>query len=252
MKVKVRCGRVRRHVEEDGPGDEADGENLGIVKFGPEGAAELVAHHGPPDRRRRRCATGRRGPSREFAQARPLHAIGTRGFPWIEIDFPEDYQRAVRDDPAAIDGDADDATSTRRCRCVAPVAHVDAGASLPTALRFVMVPVRPAPSDARQDVASSHERCRASSRSAAAPVCPTCCAACVRCSAARRADDTDAGARSPRRDRRDLGRWRKLGKLRAEFNMIPPGDIRNCLAALSDNHSLSPTSSSTGSAPATA
>jgi uncharacterized cofD-like protein len=28
------------------------------------------------------------------------------------------------------------------------------------------------------------------------------------------------------------------GKLRAQFNMIPPGDIRNCLAALSDNHAL--------------
>src|SRR5947207_11488931 len=28
------------------------------------------------------------------------------------------------------------------------------------------------------------------------------------------------------------------GKLRTEFNMIPPGDIRNCLAALSDNHAL--------------
>jgi len=28
------------------------------------------------------------------------------------------------------------------------------------------------------------------------------------------------------------------GRLRAEFNMIPPGDIRNCLAALSDNHGL--------------
>lgn len=28
------------------------------------------------------------------------------------------------------------------------------------------------------------------------------------------------------------------GRLRAEFNVIPPGDIRNCLAALSDNHAL--------------
>ncbi len=28
------------------------------------------------------------------------------------------------------------------------------------------------------------------------------------------------------------------GKLRAEFNIIPPGDIRNCLAAMSDNHAL--------------
>ena len=28
------------------------------------------------------------------------------------------------------------------------------------------------------------------------------------------------------------------GRLRAEFNVIPPGDIRNCLAALSDNESI--------------
>jgi uncharacterized cofD-like protein len=28
------------------------------------------------------------------------------------------------------------------------------------------------------------------------------------------------------------------GKLRAQFNIVPPGDIRNCLAALSDNHAL--------------
>lgn len=28
------------------------------------------------------------------------------------------------------------------------------------------------------------------------------------------------------------------GRLRAEFNMIPPGDIRNCLTALSDDHAL--------------
>ena len=28
------------------------------------------------------------------------------------------------------------------------------------------------------------------------------------------------------------------GRLRAEFNIVPPGDIRNCLAALSDNHAL--------------
>lgn len=33
----------------------------------------------------------------EFARIRPLHAIGTRGYPWIEIDFPQDYQRAQRE-----------------------------------------------------------------------------------------------------------------------------------------------------------
>jgi len=38
-----------------------------------------------------------------FAAERPLHAIGTRGYPWIEIDFPEDYQRAVREVLPAIE-----------------------------------------------------------------------------------------------------------------------------------------------------
>jgi len=41
----------------------------------------------------------------EFARLRPLHAIGTRGYPWMEIDFPEDYRRAVRDILPAIEGD---------------------------------------------------------------------------------------------------------------------------------------------------
>jgi choline kinase len=30
----------------------------------------------------------------EFAKRRPLHVVGTRGFPWTEIDFPQDYRRA--------------------------------------------------------------------------------------------------------------------------------------------------------------
>jgi len=50
-----------------------------------------------------------------FAQRHPLHAVGTRGLPWIEIDFPEDYARAIRDvlphipsvdDDAVIEHDA--------------------------------------------------------------------------------------------------------------------------------------------------
>jgi hypothetical protein len=73
---------------------EADGENLGIVKFGPGGAAALV------DIMDRVVAAGRLkdwAPRAfaEFAQSHPLHAIGTRGLPWIEIDFPEDYRRAA-------------------------------------------------------------------------------------------------------------------------------------------------------------
>ena len=95
MKVKVRAGRVIAMSKQMDPA-EADGENLGMVKFGPSGAAVLV------DIMNRIVAAGNErdwAPRAfsEFAQVRPLHAIGTRGFPWIEIDFPEDYRRAVRD-----------------------------------------------------------------------------------------------------------------------------------------------------------
>lgn len=93
MKVKVRCGRVTSISKTMDPA-EADGENVGIVKFGPEGAAALVSIMD-----RLIAAGGLRDWAprafHEFAQVHPLHAIGTRGFPWIEIDFPEDYQRAV-------------------------------------------------------------------------------------------------------------------------------------------------------------
>ena len=34
---------------------------------------------------------------REYALRHPLHALSTNGLPWIEIDFPEDYQRAVEE-----------------------------------------------------------------------------------------------------------------------------------------------------------
>jgi L-glutamine-phosphate cytidylyltransferase len=102
MKVKVRCGRVVDMSKTMDPA-EADGENLGIVKFGPAGAAALV------DIMDRLVAAGslREWAPRafaEFARTRPLHAIGTRGYPWIEIDFPEDYQRAIREVLPEIEG----------------------------------------------------------------------------------------------------------------------------------------------------
>jgi choline kinase len=101
MKVKVRCGRVVDMSKTMDP-SEADGENLGIVKFSPAGAAILV------DIMDRLVAAGelRAWAPRafsEFARLRPLHAISTRGLPWIEIDFPEDYRRAVRDVLPAIE-----------------------------------------------------------------------------------------------------------------------------------------------------
>jgi choline kinase len=93
MKVAIRAGRVIAISKSLDPTD-ADGENLGIVRFGPAGARLLV------DILDRTIAAGRVRDwapyaFERFAAVRPLYAIGTRGLPWIEIDFPEDYRRAV-------------------------------------------------------------------------------------------------------------------------------------------------------------
>jgi choline kinase len=93
MKVSVRAGRVVAISKSLDP-LEADGENLGIARFGPTGARLLV------EIMERTVAGGRLRDwapyaFERFATERPLYAIGTRGLPWIEIDFPEDYRRAV-------------------------------------------------------------------------------------------------------------------------------------------------------------
>ena len=103
MKVKVRCGRVVDISKTMDP-EEADGENLGIVKFGPAGAALLVEKMDALVAAGDHKAWVPRA-FKEFAQERPLHAIGTRGLPWTEIDFPEDYRRAVEVVLPAIERD---------------------------------------------------------------------------------------------------------------------------------------------------
>jgi choline kinase len=104
MKVKVRRGRVV-DISKTLPPEEADGENLGVVKFGASGAGLLASFLNAHI-----AAGGLRdwAPSAfaDFARVRPLHAIGTRGYPWTEIDFPEDYQHAVDDILPAIERDA--------------------------------------------------------------------------------------------------------------------------------------------------
>ncbi len=95
MKVKVRGGclvDIRKTLR----WTETDGENLGIAKFGPVSAPLLS-----------QCLDDlvSAGCLREwaprafkhFAERRPLHVVGTRGLPWVEIDFPEDYERATRE-----------------------------------------------------------------------------------------------------------------------------------------------------------
>ena len=92
MKVKIRGGQLVDISKTMKP-DEADGENLGIAKFGKKGAAILgekidgLIAEGALQSWAPRAFL-------EFARARPLHAVATRGLPWIEIDFAEDYRRA--------------------------------------------------------------------------------------------------------------------------------------------------------------
>lgn len=115
MKVRVRCGRVIDISKTMSP-DEADGENLGVVKFGPAGARALIAEMDALVEAGDLKAWVPRA-FKEFAQRRPLHVIGTRGLPWIEIDFPEDYRRAVE---VVLPEIEQDLTSIRARRPTAP------------------------------------------------------------------------------------------------------------------------------------
>jgi choline kinase len=92
MKVRVRNGRVAEISKAMSDGD-ADGENVGIVKFSAAGAAVLV------EEMDRLIASGAvrewvPGAFAGFCWRRPLHIVDHRGFPWIEIDSPQDYWRA--------------------------------------------------------------------------------------------------------------------------------------------------------------
>ena len=95
MKVKLKDGLVIDISKQMDP-READGENVGIVKFSAAGARALVGYMDAL------VASGAKkdwAPRafREFALRHPLHALSTGGLPWTEIDFPEDYQRAVNE-----------------------------------------------------------------------------------------------------------------------------------------------------------
>jgi choline kinase len=105
MKVCIRRGLVTAIAKTLGE-DESDAENVGIGRFGPAGALKLV------EQMNRIVTAGevREWLPRAFAElsaVRPIHAVDSRGFPWIEIDFPEDYWRACSDVLPAIDADID-------------------------------------------------------------------------------------------------------------------------------------------------
>lgn len=92
MKVKISDGLVV-DIRKDMDPAEADGENVGMVKFSAAGAKRLVDEMDSLISRGFEREWAPRA-FREFATRYPLHAISTGNCPWIEIDFPEDYRRA--------------------------------------------------------------------------------------------------------------------------------------------------------------
>ena len=139
MKIKVRRGRVV-DIAKTLPADEADGENVGVVKFGADGARLLVeileqrvAAGGLRDWAPRAFA--------DFARVRPLFTVGTRAYPWTEIDFPEDYERAVRDILPAIE--ADDAAAAESSGRRTPATTVIEQRDATIVVRGVRLPAGP-------------------------------------------------------------------------------------------------------------
>ncbi len=95
MKVKVEDGLVvdiRKNLDPR----EAFGENLGVVRFRGE-ALEVLK-----DALKSLVSLGRvkdwfPAAFREFLKFRPLYFLDIAGFPWIEVDFPEDLFKARKE-----------------------------------------------------------------------------------------------------------------------------------------------------------
>jgi len=112
MKVRVHCGRVV-DISKTMNAEDADGENLGVVKFGRAGARLLIDKMDALVSGGAQTAWARMAFA-AFAAERPLHAVSTRGYPWTEIDFPEDYRHAIEDVLPAIERDLASVTPLRR------------------------------------------------------------------------------------------------------------------------------------------
>jgi choline kinase len=92
MKVKIWEGFAIDFSKDLAPWD-ADGENVGVLKFGAEGGRRLVEHL---DALVAGGDVNAWAPKafRALAREWPLRAVMTDGLPWTEIDFPEDLERA--------------------------------------------------------------------------------------------------------------------------------------------------------------
>jgi choline kinase len=92
MKVRLRGDRIV-DIRKDMDPAEADGENLGVLKFSAAGSRLLLQK---ADELVARGVVNAWAPRafQELCPAYPLYAVSTQGLPWIEIDFPEDLERA--------------------------------------------------------------------------------------------------------------------------------------------------------------
>lgn len=102
MKVRIGRGRILEMSKAMDPA-QADGENVGMVRFDAPAVPALVELL---DEVVQSGALREWAPAAfsRFAARHALWALGTRGFPWIEIDYPEDYERAVKEILPQIDG----------------------------------------------------------------------------------------------------------------------------------------------------
>ena len=116
MKVRVRRGRVV-DIAKDLPPEDADGENVGIAKFGRDGAAVLIEEMDALVRGGRLMHWLPAAFAR-FCRRRTLHAVEHRGYPWIEIDSPQDYWRACTHIAPALEAPARPARTRRSSRHV--------------------------------------------------------------------------------------------------------------------------------------
>jgi len=101
MKVRVEGSRLV-DISKSMPPEESHGENIGIAKFGADGAGLLVKIMNELVSAGAYSEWAPRA-FRDFAAIRPLHTVEAGGYPWIEIDFPDDYFRALTEVFPAID-----------------------------------------------------------------------------------------------------------------------------------------------------
>jgi choline kinase len=92
MKVQVKGDRIIDIRKDMDPAD-ADGENVGVLKFSETGGRVLLAAV------EKLVSSGvvNAWAPRAFQELCPSHsiyAVSTGGLPWIEIDFPEDLEKA--------------------------------------------------------------------------------------------------------------------------------------------------------------